>query len=318
MLQTNLLTIAIPVYERIDFFQDALLSAINQTVKCEIIVVDNGSTHNTFKQICEEYKIEYHKSDRNIGMFPNWNRCFELSRTEYVFLLGDDDKMQPTFVEEFLQTKQAHPSIDVYFTDFDIYDHVNKKDTYHNHTYPFGYHENGDTILEYGILHGLGFPMISTIIKKSIFTGYYEKAHASNDWVWLYQNINLLTSFGHSSRLITRGHHQLNDSNLGATHMRCHLSIAYLYDYLSNNYNSANEKLRLYANEKSNTSLIYFLSVAPSFFLQQLILEDNIYRNFYVNKLETSFLYRILAKTPHRLKWTIYRVCRKLKLIQTP
>ena len=45
MNYTDLLTIAMPVYERKDFFVEALESAIKQTIKCKIIVIDNCSSH---------------------------------------------------------------------------------------------------------------------------------------------------------------------------------------------------------------------------------------------------------------------------------
>ena len=46
---TNLLTIALPCYERKEFFLEALDSALNQTVKCNIIVVDNCCSQFSLK-----------------------------------------------------------------------------------------------------------------------------------------------------------------------------------------------------------------------------------------------------------------------------
>ena len=46
---TGLVTIAMPVYERKDFFREALDSALNQPVKCKVIVVDNCSSHDYFE-----------------------------------------------------------------------------------------------------------------------------------------------------------------------------------------------------------------------------------------------------------------------------
>lgn len=43
---TDLITIAIPCYERKEFFLFALESALNQTIKCKVIVVDNCSSAN--------------------------------------------------------------------------------------------------------------------------------------------------------------------------------------------------------------------------------------------------------------------------------
>ena len=105
---TDLLTIAIPVYERKDFFLEALNSAINQTVKCNIIVIDNCSSHDYFKKICLEKKITYYRNDRNIGQDPNLNKCYKLPETEFVTLLWDDDILEPTYVSSFLDAWNKH------------------------------------------------------------------------------------------------------------------------------------------------------------------------------------------------------------------
>ena len=48
------LTIAFPVYNRTDYFKQALESVLNQTVKCRVLVVDNNSPHDDFKKIIEK------------------------------------------------------------------------------------------------------------------------------------------------------------------------------------------------------------------------------------------------------------------------
>ena len=117
-INTDLLTIAMPVYERKEYFLEALDSAMNQTVKCEIIVVDNCSSHNYFEKICKEKGIRYYRNDENIGMAGNFSKCIKLSETEYVTTLQDDDKLSPIYVESFLQAKKLHPDLDIYFSNF--------------------------------------------------------------------------------------------------------------------------------------------------------------------------------------------------------
>ena len=77
MIKTDVLvTIAFPVFERYEFFEEALNSAINQTIVTPIIVVDNGSSHSKFKNYCDKFpnKVKYYRNDFNIGMFANWNK----------------------------------------------------------------------------------------------------------------------------------------------------------------------------------------------------------------------------------------------------
>ena len=77
---TELLTIAFPVYKRTEYFRKALDSAVNQTVKCKILVVDNNSPHDEFKKIIDEYNnplIEYVKTDETVHQDENFNNCIK-------------------------------------------------------------------------------------------------------------------------------------------------------------------------------------------------------------------------------------------------
>ena len=47
-------SILIPTFNRGHLIERAILSAINQSYKCKIIVCDHGSTDNT-KDICQKY-----------------------------------------------------------------------------------------------------------------------------------------------------------------------------------------------------------------------------------------------------------------------
>ena len=80
---TDLLTISMPVYERKDFFRMALESALNQTVKCKVIVVDNCSSHDYFEKVCREKNVPYYRNDYNLGMARNFARVFELADSKF-------------------------------------------------------------------------------------------------------------------------------------------------------------------------------------------------------------------------------------------
>lgn len=102
---TELITIAIPVYERTAFFEEAFLSSINQSIKCPIIIVDNNSSHNFFRDYVQEYntkynlKIKYIKNSTNLGVYGNCNECIKLTSTPFVTILHDDDALHPLFIE---------------------------------------------------------------------------------------------------------------------------------------------------------------------------------------------------------------------------
>lgn len=102
---TELITISIPVYERYDYFEEAVGSALNQTVKCNVVVIDNASSHTKFKDYVETKNLgylHYYRNDENVGMVRNWNRGIELAKTKWLTILHDDDALDVRFIEIIL------------------------------------------------------------------------------------------------------------------------------------------------------------------------------------------------------------------------
>ncbi|PID91731.1 MAG: hypothetical protein CSA96_06540 [Bacteroidetes bacterium] len=110
----NDLTIALPVYKRTDFVRKALDSAVNQTVACKIVLIDNNSPHDDFKRIVESYNnpnIKYVKTETTVPQDENFNNCFRYSDTTWVTVLHDDDMLHCQYVEfcqKIIQERQDH------------------------------------------------------------------------------------------------------------------------------------------------------------------------------------------------------------------
>jgi len=101
-MMENLFTIALPVYKRTDFIRSALDSAVNQTVKCRILLIDNNSPHDDFRKIIESYNnplIKYVKTDFTVPQDENFNNCFRYAETPWVTILHDDDMLHFQFTE---------------------------------------------------------------------------------------------------------------------------------------------------------------------------------------------------------------------------
>jgi glycosyltransferase involved in cell wall biosynthesis len=97
-------SILIPTYKREDLLKETIESALNQIFFSDynIIIIDNNperncKTEQLIKDINTE-KILYFKNSINLGMFGNWNRGFELSKSEWTVLLHDDDIISPYFL----------------------------------------------------------------------------------------------------------------------------------------------------------------------------------------------------------------------------
>lgn len=96
-----ILSICIPTYNRSACLQECLesvlLSAKGHEGGVEIVVSDNASTDETETVVNEFRKrsprIRYHRNDTNIGAERNFYVAAGLASGEYIWLLGDDDKM---------------------------------------------------------------------------------------------------------------------------------------------------------------------------------------------------------------------------------
>jgi glycosyltransferase involved in cell wall biosynthesis len=119
----ELLTIAMPVYERADFFQEALESALCQTTPVNIMVVDNASIKTDFKALIAAYdpsRITYHRNPKNLGVHANFNQCIKLCPTPYVLILHDDDVLESDYIQRISQ--QFDPAIDFYWCKVSVID----------------------------------------------------------------------------------------------------------------------------------------------------------------------------------------------------
>ncbi len=108
---TDLLTIALPVYKRTDFIREALDSAINQTERCRVLLIDNNSPHNDFKEILESYNdpyTTYVRMDETVPQDENFNNCFRYCETPWVTILHDDDMLHCQFVENTRKILEEH------------------------------------------------------------------------------------------------------------------------------------------------------------------------------------------------------------------
>lgn len=100
------LSIAIPTFRRFDLLREALASVflLRFDFPIEVLVVDNDPGNDDLAieamQPFTGHSLTYVKNRVNVGMFPNWTRCLDLARGDYVTILHDDDLLEPAFAEE--------------------------------------------------------------------------------------------------------------------------------------------------------------------------------------------------------------------------
>ncbi|MBN2215322.1 MAG: glycosyltransferase family 2 protein [Bacteroidales bacterium] len=111
---TDTLTITLPVYNRTEYIRKALDSAVNQTVRCRILLIDNHSPHEDFKNIVESYHdplMKYVKTDETVHQDENFNNCIRYCETPFLTILHDDDMLHCQYVEFAQQILASYKNI---------------------------------------------------------------------------------------------------------------------------------------------------------------------------------------------------------------
>jgi len=103
-----IIAIVIPYY-KLTFFEETLQSLANQTdTRFKVYIGDDASPENPM-DLLNQYKgkfdFVYHRFESNLGgisLTQQWERCIALSNEEeWIMILGDDDYLGDTVVEQF-------------------------------------------------------------------------------------------------------------------------------------------------------------------------------------------------------------------------
>lgn len=126
------ITLGIPAYNRPRELGDAIesiLSQVDPTTRgqMEILICDDCSP-GEMPAVAQDYAkkypdlIRYHRNETNLGYSGNVNSLFQRGTGEYVWLLGDDDALEPGALRRVLDTLQQYPDLGVLFLGSRAYD----------------------------------------------------------------------------------------------------------------------------------------------------------------------------------------------------
>jgi len=138
-MNSPLVSIGIPTYNRPHSFKKALDSIVNQTYKnIEIIIGDNSDNYET-KDIMEEYvsdsRIKYKKHETNIGSLKNVQFLLNNANGKYFMFTADDDYWDITFIEKAVEKLEADPEAVACWSDVQFFDNtgnINMDSSFHN------------------------------------------------------------------------------------------------------------------------------------------------------------------------------------------
>ncbi len=180
--------IIIPVYNGEKYIKEAVISALNQTIPCEVIVVNDGSTDKTHDLLCGVPNITY-LIKPNGGTASALNIGIRNSNSHWIHWLSADDVLYPDAVEIMLKEIALTPNQKnyIYYSDYDIIDEYSQ--LVGEFIEPI--HRNFSTKEErfkelLGNYYGNGS---SSMIHKSVFEkiGYFDESiqHSEDYDFWL-------------------------------------------------------------------------------------------------------------------------------------
>lgn len=95
-MKTKLVSVLIPVYNVEQYVETAIKSIIDQTyTNLEIIVIDDGSTDNTYQIVDEiaksDARIKLFRNEQNLKIVKTLNRALSYATGEYIARMDGDD-----------------------------------------------------------------------------------------------------------------------------------------------------------------------------------------------------------------------------------
>jgi len=104
-------SVVITTYNRLSLLRRAIDSALNQTMKCEVVVADDCSSDETEAYVKSLGKgIVYHRNQVNQGHAATVNAGVAKASGDWIKFLDDDDYLAPNCVEEMARAIALHPS----------------------------------------------------------------------------------------------------------------------------------------------------------------------------------------------------------------
>lgn len=112
-------SICIPAYKS-RFLSECIQSILGQSYADFEVLVLNDCSPEPVREIVRSFhdaRMRYYENEHNVGavrLTDNWNRCIALAEGEFVVIMGDDDRLEPDYLEEFIALMARYPGLDVY------------------------------------------------------------------------------------------------------------------------------------------------------------------------------------------------------------
>ncbi len=223
-------SIVIPTYNRADFLEETINSALQQTFRdFEIVLIDDGSTDNTADLIREKFGNNpqvryYYQENKERGAARN--NGIKKSRGKYIIFFDSDDIMHDDHLITLYERLQREPDTNYIATKYDF---GNKDKRYPNNDFKSVVDgKYGITLFLKGNLLACNF-----CVRKDnphlILFNENRSFNVMEDWVFLIQNLQhemitiidkvTITMNDHDNRSMKSDNHLIIDKRLKAMNL---------------------------------------------------------------------------------------------------
>jgi glycosyltransferase involved in cell wall biosynthesis len=119
------ITVGIPTFNRAKLLTESIESVLAQTYTgFSLIVSDNASDDDTPDVVhsFSDERIDYMRSERNVGAIANFNRLIAVAETELLLLLPDDDVLDPDHLAATVELLERFESVGLAHSASDLID----------------------------------------------------------------------------------------------------------------------------------------------------------------------------------------------------
>lgn len=112
-------SITIPAYKT-RFLKECIDSILAQSYKDYELIIVNDASPEDLDSIVNKYndaRIRYYVNEKNCGainVVDNWNKCLEYAKGDFIICMGDDDKLMPNCLEEYVKLIEKYPDLDAF------------------------------------------------------------------------------------------------------------------------------------------------------------------------------------------------------------
>ena len=120
-------SVTVPAYKA-QFLKECIDSILAQTYQnFELIIVNDASPQNLDSIVLQYHdpRIHYYKNKVGFGtehVVGNWNKCLEYATGDYIICMGDDDKLLPNCLEEYVDLMDRYSNLNIYHIMTEIID----------------------------------------------------------------------------------------------------------------------------------------------------------------------------------------------------